>query len=111
MTEDEAKTKWCPFARVEGPYAYGNPAINRTAKNQPAKNTRCIGSACMAWRKLSDEPGEIVERRDMGVEPPPEGWMRSNKDHPDTLNKTFGDWIRSGPWKPAGFCGLAGDQS
>lgn len=34
MTEEEAKTKWCPFARdVDG-----------------APTTNCIGSACMAWR-------------------------------------------------------------
>lgn len=29
MTEEEAKTKWCPFARID---------------------ICCIGSRCMAWR-------------------------------------------------------------
>lgn len=33
MTEEEAKTKWCPFGRPE-----------------TAATDRCIGSACMAWR-------------------------------------------------------------
>jgi hypothetical protein len=33
MTEDEAKTKWCPYKRGE---LYDG--------------TRCIASACMAWR-------------------------------------------------------------
>ena len=36
MTEDEAKKKWCPFARVAG--------IEGA--------THCIGSACMAWRVI-----------------------------------------------------------
>ena len=31
-TEDEAKTKWCPFAQIG------------------AETAMCIGSACMAWR-------------------------------------------------------------
>jgi len=37
MTEDEAKTKWCPFVRAAGPA-------------DPASGYLCIGSACMAWR-------------------------------------------------------------
>jgi hypothetical protein len=37
MTEEEAKTKWCPFMRT--PHALG-PTANR-----------CIASECMAWRK------------------------------------------------------------
>ena len=57
MTEDEAKTKWCPFVRVSiatgGQDTY---AVNRIAKlddkdlvgNTPG--TRCIASECMAWR-------------------------------------------------------------
>jgi len=43
MTEKEAKTKWCPLARLSemgGTY-------NRTG---PEANLQCIGSACMAWR-------------------------------------------------------------
>jgi hypothetical protein len=49
MTEDEAKTKWCPFTRsnVGGdagnrPMTFGNGGLN------PERS--CIGSACMAWR-------------------------------------------------------------
>lgn len=34
MTEDEAKTKWCPRSREPIGHPHG----------------RCIGSACMAWR-------------------------------------------------------------
>ena len=43
MTEDEAKTKWCPMT------------LGRTPPNPEA----CGGSACMAWRE-SPPPPEIV---------------------------------------------------
>ena len=59
MTEEEAKTKWCPFARVmisadsdgggafavKGPIALGS--ANRFKANERAA---CIASECMAWR-------------------------------------------------------------
>lgn len=53
MTEDEAKTKWCPYARLgdcergfghnrwDDPSAHPSHTIPRTAL--------CIGAACMAW--------------------------------------------------------------
>mgnify|MGYP000181417732 CR=1 FL=1 len=47
MTEDEAKTKWCPHVRVETGHIEG-PAVNRSDSDWPMG--RCIGSACMAWR-------------------------------------------------------------
>lgn len=37
VTEDEAKTKWCPML-----------ASNSAAFN---KKNSCIGSSCMGWRK------------------------------------------------------------
>ena len=43
MTEDEAKTRWCPFARLND----GAGNYNRCG---PAANLECIGSACMTWR-------------------------------------------------------------
>lgn len=59
MTEAEAKTKWCPFARLSemgGTY-------NRCG---PSANLECIGSACMAWRKdrsvCIDRRGRKVDR-------------------------------------------------
>ena len=55
LTEDDAKTKWSPFARValgwaEGVQAVG-AAVNRSPDWHPlATQSNCIGSACMAWR-------------------------------------------------------------
>jgi hypothetical protein len=44
MTEDEAKTKWCPQARDS------ETAGNRSAALPSDIRFPCIGSACMAWR-------------------------------------------------------------
>ena len=59
MTEDEAKTKWCPFTRV----ANGGVATNRDFDNggdldawpQFKLATACVGSACMAWVQTDNE--------------------------------------------------------
>lgn len=53
MTEDEAKTKWCPFVRTG---LTAGMAVNRHVADAPGvwegvyDETRCIGSGCMAWR-------------------------------------------------------------
>lgn len=76
MTEQEAKEKWCPFARV----AFGwNEAfrdseqavaatVNRCGEGHAlSASTQCIGSACMAWR-WNKEPipagTDMIERTD-----------------------------------------------
>jgi len=60
MTEDEAKTKWCPFIR-ETEHPDGVLQTNRSDLSRGSWN--CIGSACMAWRwKMTwDETGIGVE--------------------------------------------------
>ena len=48
MTEDEAKTKWCPMVRWSG-----GPDIkltNREGKGGFGVAVTCIGSDCMMWR-------------------------------------------------------------
>jgi len=58
MTEDEAKTKWCPFARV-GHSASGlgsmNRIVNDDASDAAKAATLCQASACMAWRRQRSE--------------------------------------------------------
>ena len=54
MTEDEAKTKWCPMVRHEGDengsFNRGNPGdeINDHDKNRGTL-CNCIASDCMMW--------------------------------------------------------------
>ena len=59
MTEDEAKTKWCPHKRVvivSDDLSDLCPSHNLIAFDgkpdlaKDAPHYRCIGSACMAWR-------------------------------------------------------------
>jgi hypothetical protein len=61
MTEDEAKAKWCPFSRFKFASTSDVTSCNReggpgVGPNEGGVNpwllsgTRCIASACMAWR-------------------------------------------------------------
>lgn len=78
MTEDEAKTKWCPMVRV----CEGDSTENRNCKGgivskSPGEGVQwncCIASACMMWREADR------------VEDP----------------EKFGNYL------PIGYCGLAG---
>jgi hypothetical protein len=54
MTEDEARTKWCPFTRVsfsEAPTAVCNRlCVGSLDTNKSVAIGFCIASDCMAWR-------------------------------------------------------------
>lgn len=59
MTEDEAKTKWCPFVRfvpesvsVFAGTTRGIPLTRDEGVEHAGFS--CIGSACMAWRRDPD---------------------------------------------------------
>jgi hypothetical protein len=58
MTEDEAKTKWCPHVRALALASNNFPiAANRvTDTSGTPEQSRCIGSACMAWRWIAPTP-------------------------------------------------------
>ena len=82
MTEDEAKTKWCPMVRFHlGEIAhYSNREETADKAN---KASRCIASNCMMWVPTGNECSAVnecipVERRAPQI------------------------------CKPAGYCGLAG---
>lgn len=55
VSEKEAPTKWCPFARA--PYSMDIPdtkagccAANRDADGLTSEADRCLGPECMAWQ-------------------------------------------------------------
>lgn len=53
LTEEEARQKWCPFARVSASNfpEPGNHASNRDAGGSvPSNGSNCLASECMAWR-------------------------------------------------------------
>ncbi len=96
-TEEEAKTKWCPFARIaaiatlNGTAAPTNiPTYNRLLRafeDNSAKDIRdtscnCIASECMAWR-WTDWQKEIIAAG---------GYDQTEKPTE----------------QPMGYCGLAG---
>jgi hypothetical protein len=72
MTEEESKTKWCPYAR-ETDKGYGSfnrirfPLLDEAGivvkgekgkwvmkPAEPAKSCMCLGQKCMAWRFIDD---------------------------------------------------------
>jgi hypothetical protein len=91
MTEDEAREKWCPFARESGDNGY------------PASN--CVASACMAWRRGPDLWRQTT---------------KSGADTNEQFDRgrlwAVGSNALKDPWLeavavPQGFCGLAGQPS
>lgn len=80
LTEEEAKTKWCPETRiheVRGAGVYVNKPITdeNPHGHANAASVLCIGSACMAWRWRDPQPeipifvsgesnDDFVKRRD-----------------------------------------------
>lgn len=47
MTEQEAKTKWCPMVRL---LSEGQPGQLLSNRPNSAPGGNCIGSGCMMWR-------------------------------------------------------------
>ncbi len=72
MTEEQAREKWCPHARVSASNepALGNHAANRWENPQGLPDgAGCIASDCMAWRwqdSLSIRDGEQPSKSNNG---------------------------------------------
>ena len=54
MTEDSARTKWCPFSRVR---TTNTVVANKARIGVPEAGTYCIASNCMAWRWTTADNG------------------------------------------------------
>lgn len=72
MTEDEAKTKWCPHAVASHTNPRELTKYDRDGNDIPEPRFRhnCIGSACMAWR-WHPNWGNSPENPDACIELPP----------------------------------------
>lgn len=85
MTEEEAKTKWCPMVRV---YTFADDdypkRIELMQRERNEAGNHCIGSACMMWR-WAQGAGRIAPIHDRP------GFLQIEFEHPG-----------------AGYCGLAG---
>lgn len=118
MTEDEAKTKWCPFA---APVINDRLMIIPTGRTVTldgdgrldSLNRNCIGSACMAWRR--DNPNGEFEVRFVNSErgetlPIDQGWEIFPSDDAGLVqwNQALSRWRRRIASGPTGHCGLAG---
>ena len=67
LTEEEAKTKWCPMVRAVairgGTFGSPEPIGNRIAadQNELPKVTQCIASGCMMWRQHASDESWTVQ--------------------------------------------------
>lgn len=126
-TENEAKTKWCPFSRT-GIYAGdGAVAVNRHCSDDMkdvrdrllSENTRCLGSGCMAWRwagtphlkqwgYIPGEPETVpsLEAQEK-TRPEGEGWKITECGFEGAENDWFVRWERSEDKERRGQCGLS----
>jgi len=131
-TEEEAKTKWCPFARTlekadvhvradragTTDWLEMNAAVAASVNREPwgydehgnetvmiSGRHRCIGSACMAWQ-WNDPPTERVEAVIMGHRPDGDGWVCELKDEGREKYSVKSIWVRPNPTR-RGYCGLA----
>ena len=68
MTEEEAKTKWCPMARTS--QGLGANGFNRIDEGKPSKDSFCMASDCMMWReqliRIENTKSELIRIEEHG---------------------------------------------
>lgn len=53
MTEEDARKKWCPMARIG--LVHGMAVNKHAADKGVDEDTRCLASDCMMWRATDNE--------------------------------------------------------
>jgi hypothetical protein len=99
LTEEQAKTKWCPHVRQAVEHEEGLRVADRELTMTNVDHTpntitaNCIGSACMQWRWAQKRNPDFVPKNYMVATLP---------THPaDHVSPFIEDTSR-------GYCGLAG---
>lgn len=88
MTEDEAKTKWCPHVQITD-----MDGLEGDNRGDGGGSYKCLGSDCMVWRFSNEKLGHDLK------------YQISN--HGDELGrKRHAQFLRIDPIH--GYCGLAG---
>jgi len=99
VTEDEAKTKWCPFASSRVLEWSSGPNQTTTARfvvgTDEKTQTLCIASACMAWRAGSaiKVPADLATLA---------AYIREHNVGPLDASRATSRMVETG------YCGLAG---
>ena len=93
MTEDEARTKWCPHARVACYAEAGDAGVNRSSdRGASISGVGCLASDCSQWRW--GEALGVIERGQVALDPASPPPARTADRYHIT---------------PRGYCGLAGE--
>ena len=71
MTEEEAKTKWCPHVRAMATFGDQFAGTYNRSIHDDLPNPACIASDCMMWRWIMSprDAAEINSRGDAGAVP------------------------------------------
>lgn len=105
MTEQEAKGKWCPFARAIDwqEFRDGEKPVttnrHNTAGSVPHTNCFCLASGCAVWEWEKVKGYEGDPWHGLGME----GWMNA----PESVLEKFRAEERDRPTPTKGSCGLA----
>lgn len=91
MTEDEAKTKWCPHSRRT--FDITKPGIAGSMFPDGSWRPTCIASACMMWRWGQERNPDWKPKHHM---------FSTTPVHPDDDSQPY---VKS---ETDGYCGLAG---
>ena len=102
LTEEEAKTKWCPHVRQAAPVdsEASGTAGNKYGKKQ-LEGAICMASACMAWRWFDCLASDVAGNQT---------WRGGRFNSPDAPGERHpgGPGAGSKLHVRRGYCGLSG---
>lgn len=112
VTEAEARTMWCPMARVgnSGRTVSVNREVDRRGPGYlPHPGALCIASTCMAWtwtyrdefERASTDIALVDQHTGDALPPSGGGWVRDGGGH----GKAY--WKRASGTERTGYCGMA----